>query len=347
MLVSRSLLICVISMMTVVQSNEKINAAEPYSIEPITVIEPNNIPESNLESPQPINNVLPPVCGCNSCDSSCSSSNPLGINFSSDCEFPRFIEPTTNPIYSMDPRSQSRLRLLFLNQNIRKDSILGGGDFQVYAAQLSVALNERLSFIAQKDGWIELQAKGIPDTNGFGDIAAGLKYALIRNPCEQFILSAGFLLETSTGSRSVFQGNGNGMWTFFLTAGKEFGDNGQYHVVGTVGWNLPNHGGQETESFYYSLHLDRQLCKQFYLFGELNGIQYVDSGRRLAAAMEGGDLINLGANNVNGNSFISLAAGFTYRLNDVTDISLAHEIPVSNRKDLMKNRTSLTLSIGF
>ncbi|GAB4139255.1 MAG: hypothetical protein Tsb009_08090 [Planctomycetaceae bacterium] len=273
--------------------------------------------------------------------------NLFGLDLSSDRCFEGFIEPVTNPVYSMDPRSRTRLRLMFINQMIPGNSILGGGDFQEYGAQLSVAFNERFSFIAQKDGWIQLQAGGLPHADGFGDMAAGLKYVLVRDVEDQFLLSGGIMFETSNGSGDVFQGNGSGMWTFFLTAGKEFGDCGQYHVVGTVGWNLPNHGGQESESIYYSLHLDRRMTDNLYFLWELNGFTYVDSGRRLGVNVEGGDLINLGAANVDGNNFITTAFGITYKWNDNVQIAAAHEFPITERKDIMDNRTSVMLSIIF
>ena len=257
------------------------------------------------------------------------------------------LNPSQIPFIPWTPRSRTRLRAGFIHQNIPNDSILGGGDYQVYCAQLSIAFSDRLSFIAQKDGWIELQAGGLPDADGFADIAAGLKYVMIRDVENQFLLSGGFMLETSNGSGDVFQGNGSGLWTFFLTAGQEFGDCGEYHLVGTVGWNLPNDGGQESESIYYSLHLDRKLTDDFYLLWELNGFYYQDQGGRLPVSVEGGDLINLGATNVNGNSFVTTAFGGAFKWNDNLQIAAAYEIPITGREDLMDSRVSVMLSFIF
>ena len=61
--------------------------------------------------------------------------------FRSDREFDTFIEPISNPVWSMDPRSITRARFIFLNQMIPGSSIIGKGDLQVYALQISVALN--------------------------------------------------------------------------------------------------------------------------------------------------------------------------------------------------------------
>jgi hypothetical protein len=193
----------------------------------------------------------------------------------------------------------TRARFVFLNQMIPGSSVIGKGDLQVYALQLSVALNERWSFIATKDGYNTVQAQGIPNAQGWADVAAGLKYVLHRDPCSQFIVSTGFTYELSRdnlvafrGAGGVFQGNGDGMWHPFVTAGKKFGC---YHAIGVVGMHVPNNGNKESESIFYSLHVDRQLTDCWYAVFEFNGINYTDSGNALAVNQEGGDWINLGA----------------------------------------------------
>lgn len=282
--------------------------------------------------------------GCQDCGCCCGCRNL----FESDHAFDSFVEPVTNPVFFEDPRSRTRLRFLFINQMIDEDSILQGGDYQLYAAQLTVALNERWSIIAQKDGFISLQADGIPNEEGWADLATGLKYVLVRDPQNQFLLSGGCMLEWSNGSREVFQGNGDGVWNFFLTAGKELAPCGDAHFVGTVGWHLPMHGGQESESWFYSVHLDRRVVGGLYALWELTGTQYVDSGRRLSGVtMEGGDLINLGAGNVTGNNLATTAFGATYKFSPQLEAAAAYEFPISNREDLMDNRTTVTLSLIY
>ena len=77
----------------------------------------------------------------------------MTLTFLSDRAFEGFIEPVTNPIYSEDPRSRSRARVLFLNQTIPEDSILAGGDAQVYAAQVSLAVNDRWAYKISAGGY--------------------------------------------------------------------------------------------------------------------------------------------------------------------------------------------------
>jgi hypothetical protein len=293
-------------------------------------------------------------CGCGSgCGSllnldsifGCGSGCNCGCGLiTSDHEFDRFIEPVSNPVYFEDPRSRTRLRFLFINQMIPESSILGGGDFQVYGLEATIALSNRLSIIAQKDGYISLQADGLDNDDGWADLATGLKYVLIRDVCNQFILSGGAVYEWSNGSSRVFQGNGDGNWSFFLTGGKEFGN---FHFITTAGWRIPVDGAQESESIYHSHHLDYALTEKLYALVEYNGILYTESGSRLAVNVEGGDLINLGASNVAGNYFASMAFGSTYKFNKHLECAAAYEIPITGREDLMDNRITSTISLIY
>ncbi len=285
-------------------------------------------------------------CGCRSCSGSflLNIDSILGSLITSDHEFDRFIEPVSNPVYFEDPRSRTRLRFLFINQMIPERSILGGGDFQVYGMEATIALSNRLSIIAQKDGYISLQADGLANEDGWADLATGLKYVLIRDVCNQFILSGGAVYEWSNGSSRVFQGNGDGNWSLFLTGGKEFGN---FHFITTAGWRIPVDGAQESESIYHSHHLDYALTEKLYALVEYNGILYTESGSRLAVNVEGGDLINLGASNVAGNYFASMAFGSTYKFSKHLECAAAYEIPITGRKDLMDNRITSTISLIY
>ncbi len=280
------------------------------------------------------------------CSKGCALGGLLGnLNLKGDHCFDDFVEPVTNPVFFEDPRSRTRLRFLFLNQQLPDASPIGGGDFQVYALQATIALNERLSIIAQKDGFITAQLDAFPNDQGWGDLGTGLKYVLVRDVENQFLLSTGVMFEWSNGSAEVFQGNGDGMWNFFLTTGKAFGECKQNHFIGTVGWHLPEDRRAEVESLFYSLHLDRHIGNGLYGLIELNGIQYVSNGTRFPGLnVEGGDLINLGAGAVDGNHFVSFAFGASKKIGSNIELGTAWEFPITGREDLMKNRLTTTLS---
>ena len=111
--------------------------------------------------------------------------------------------------------------------------------------------------------------------------------------------------------------------------------------------HLPNNGNKESESIYYSLHLDRQLTDRWYAVFEFNGINYTQSGGALAVNQEGGDWLNLGAANVTGNDFATLAVGATVKLTDDLTAAAAYEFPVIGRRDLFYNRFYVQVSLMY
>jgi hypothetical protein len=187
------------------------------------------------------------ACGCDSgcdfsscdggCDSACGKKSlcGLGIIKPSDTCFDDFISPMSNPVFFEDPRNLTEVRFIFLNHNL--PSALGGNSIQVYAAQIRVALTERLSLIATKDGFIYTQSSLPGLDSGFADVAAGLKYNLYRDPCAGRLLSAGFTYEIPMGSEKSLQGNGDGELNFFLTGGTRIGD--RSHLLSAGGLRQP------------------------------------------------------------------------------------------------------------
>src|SRR5262245_41459199 len=175
--------------------------------------------------------------------------------FESDRAFDSFIGPISNPVLSKDPRALTEARLLFVQDWIPSEHPFHGGDFQAYGLQVRVALTDRLSFIADKDGYASIHPGNGPDRNGWLDIALGLKYALIRDPERQLLVTTGFQFEPQTGEEKVFQGHGDGLFTVFTSAGKGF-CNG-FHVIANAGYQFPADSAENSSFFYSQLHLDR------------------------------------------------------------------------------------------
>lgn len=267
--------------------------------------------------------------------------------FESDRAFPGFIGPISNPVLSKDPRALTEARLLYIHNVIPADHPLGGGSFDVYAMQVRVALTERLSLIADKDGITSLNARNIPHETGLLNINVGLKYALVRDVESQFILSAGFTYEPPTGEANVFQNHGDGVMTVFTTAGKEFGDG--FHALATVGFQFGLDGDKNSDFFYSSLHLDKQLFGWLYPLVELNWFGYTGGGNRgLPPALgEGDGLLNLGTTGVAGNHLVTLAVGAKAQLGEHVNFGVAWEFPISNRQDLIDNRLLVELILRW
>lgn len=261
----------------------------------------------------------------------------------SDRAFPNFIGPISNPVLSKDPRALTEARLLFIQNKIDPTHPLGGGDFQVYAMQLRFALTERLSFIADKDGYAVIHPGNGGKREGWLNIAAGLKYAFIRDVENQFLVTGGLMFEPQTGESAVFQGHGDGLFTAFGTVGKEFAQT--YHFLGTMGYEFPSDRSENSSFFYTSLHLDKQLMGWLYPLVELNWFHWTSGGDRgLPPALgEGDGLLNLGTSGVAGNDLVTLAVGMKAMLNQSTELGAAWEFPISNRHDLLNNRLLVEL----
>lgn len=272
--------------------------------------------------------------------------------FKSDDEFCRFIGPITNPVFSKDPRSVTEARLLFVNNwTPANHPALGGGNFQVYAMQLRVALTDRLSIIADEDGYAVINPEGgllgRDESDGFLNINVGLKYVLIRDVENQFLVTGGFMFEPQTGEAEVFQSHGDGLVTVFGTIGKEICE--VNHVLFNFGHVFPVDRTENSGFFYSQLHLDRQLFGFLYPLVEANWFHYTSGGNRgiPAAVGEGDGLLNLGTSGVTGNDIFTVAAGLKAKLNSHIDVGAAYEVPISNRKDLLQSRVTAEMILRY
>jgi hypothetical protein len=269
--------------------------------------------------------------------------SPRGL-FESDRAFDGFIGPITNPILTKDPRSLTEARVLFVHNEIpQANSLLGGGDAQVYAMQVRVALTDRLTFIADKDGYLSLNSRNV-NTDGFLNLGAGLKYTLIRDVENQFLVTVGAMYELPTGEASAFQNHGSGVITGFGVVGKEFGC---WHVVANAGYQFGLQDRQNSSFFYGQLHIDRQLFGWLYPLAEINCFAYNSGGDRLPNALgEGDGLLNLGTQGVAGNVFVTAALGLKARLSPNVEFGAAWETPLG-RKDIMLQRLVAELILRY
>ena len=255
------------------------------------------------------------------------------------------IEPVTNPLFFEDPQINSELRPLFLYHRLDDDFVTKGGNVKVYALQARWAVTDRLAIIASKDGYIDFNPKsGLAKTDGWADIGAGLKYAIIDDKVHNFILTPGLKFEFPTGNERVFQGNGKGEWDLFLSASKGWND---FHVTGSCGFRLPNDWDAETASTHYSLQLDYYVCQYFIPFVSGNGFTVLSEAKATPFNFEGYDLINFGAANAEGRTQIAFGAGFRSRLLKHLDLGFGYETGVTKPKNLFDQRYTVDLIYRF
>jgi hypothetical protein len=246
--------------------------------------------------------------------------------------FDDFISPITNPVFFEDPRTLSEARFIFLNHKVPLAA--GGGDVQLYALQIRAALSDRLSLIATKDGYIVSQNPLIED--GWADVSVGLKYNLFSDPYEQQLLSAGVVYEVPIGTSDAQQGNGDGTFDLFLTGGAKICCNG--HWLGAGGLVLPTNDGDNSTWCYVSNHFDYYVGHCMYALMEYNWYHHIESGDNGIDGVEGGDLFNFGSTGVAGNDIVTGAFGMKYKPNCKTEVGIAWEVPLTERRDVLENR---------
>jgi len=297
------------------------------------------------------------------------SESPVMMNDSCEARdaFASAIRPISNPTLFDLAVPRTNVHGIYMNQQMpSRVSTAGGGnaalggDFQVYALQFEYVFHDRLSLVATKDGYVDFD----PDTtlseeDGFANVAAGLKYALIFQPENGFALSGTATVELPTGSDSITEGKGDGALNLILSSLKVV-DGWQFSSG--AGVHLPFDGDVNAMTSFVSTHLSYELHEYFIPLVELNWYHVIDSGdggsrynEQIGGALpsviafEGGDLLNWGASNAKENAdIVTAAVGFRSCLKENLHAGVAYEMPLTDQeKNLMDSRLTIDLVWNF
>jgi len=281
-----------------------------------------------------------------------------------------FVMPMSSPYLFEDPFITTSLSAHGIWHDFPKSSVFNGGDAWVAALQARVAVTDRLAFIATKDGYVFLDSHNpvLDDEEGFFDISAGLKYAIIDRPEDNFILSGIARIDIPVGNDQVFSGNGDGVFTPSVSTAWGIEN---FHVIADLGGRIPFDRDKESTSLFYNLHLDYGIASFLVPFAELNGYHWTDSGDGTFAVdttlappndtlplgiaqtalgtgrFEGADLVNLGSQNVGGHDLVTLAFGLRFPIGRHISLGFAYEFPITHREDIFKQRVSSNLTLEF
>jgi len=254
------------------------------------------------------------------------------------------IAPVTNPIFFETPLIQSEVRPVFMRHRLDQDFLGVDADVQLFAAQLRWAVTDRLAIIAVKDGYVQFEPDGAGDSEGWADIAAGVKYAVIKDDAKQLIVTPGVTFEFPTGESEVFQGNGDGEVNVFVSAMKGW-DN--LHLTANIGGRIPFDMDEETSSLHYSVMIDYYTCKWFIPFVAANAFTTLSDGEALPFDSEGFDLINFGSSNAGGETQVAVGVGFRSRFTPALDLGFAYEWGVAPDDDIFKDRFTIDMIWRF
>jgi hypothetical protein len=292
---------------------------------------------------------------------------------------PDHVAPMSMPYIFEDPYITTEVNLVGIYHNFPDDSVFDGGEAGVIAIQARLAITDRLAFIATKDGYTILRPDNfaLENEEGFMDITAGLKYALIDDREKGLIVTPSLRYEIPLGNESVLQGKGQGVFIPALSVG--WGPE-RIHMIADLGAQIPVDGDKDSTSIFYNLHLDQAFeidClpgADFIVpFIELNGISYVDSGDGSATIKtavgrvplrgaqdllhglgitaerrgEGADVANLGSSGMNGVNLITMAWGIRVPFRNGISMGFSYERVLSQDEEIFEQRATWMASYTF
>lgn len=278
-----------------------------------------------------------------------------------------FTAPVTQPYLFEDPFITTGANLVGIWHQFPKSSIFGGGHVNIAALQLRVAVTDRLAFIATQDGiaFLDADLDILRRQTDLMDMTVGFKYALIDRPETGVIVTPSLRFRIPSGSRDVFQGNGDGVFIPGLSFG--WGSEEGVHFLGNVGSELPVDGGATSTSIFWNMHVDYNIMNYVSPFVELHGYHYVDNGdgkNRINTGIgtvtvdqatnllgldpfEGLDYSNLGSRDVRGHDVFIAAFGARVPIGKHLSVGAAYEIPISDGEDVIKQRVTTSLTLEF
>ena len=248
-----------------------------------------------------------------------------------DTRLDKMISPAFNAVNFEDPRALSEARFLYYYHEIDDKFVSAGGNAQLYALQLRYALTDKLSIIATKDGYVDLNTKAnVPKDTGFADLEAGLKYSILEDKEAGYIASAQLRYLIPVGDHEVFQGEGNGMLHPSFSGAYSVTD--ALTVTSGTGLRVPM---GSNDSFFWDadVQMDYRVDvgdggMAIYPLVGASLVHVAQAGNRLGIPDEGQDLFNFGATNSAGNNILTGAAGFRFRTCKNFDLGVAYQVPL-------------------
>jgi len=273
------------------------------------------------------------------------------------------------PFLFEDPFITTDIRAWGLWHDLPNSSIFGGGDVWAAAVQARIALTDRLAFIATKDGYTYMNPSNnavFNNTDGFLNITAGFKYALIDMREDNFIVTPSVRIEIPVGQDEIFQGWGDGVILPGIAAAYGIGD---AHAIADFGWQVPFDMDQQSTSMYWALHLDYAAFRYLTALIEFSGMYWVDGGQGkitaknsklspdpslsvaqaalMSGRFEGADVLNLGSQGVAGNHIALFGVGAEVPINKHLSIGALYNFPITDRSDIYNQRVTVAVNLEF
>lgn len=256
-------------------------------------------------------------------------------SFGSGFDRARYVPPVTMPTLSETPFITSEVKPIGIYHSIPNGFVTGGGDVYAGAVQARFAVTDRIGIIATTDGYADINFDGVlPDTDGFLDIAAGAKYAIVSDPEAGNLLTAGLRYTAPVGNVEtagidLTGSSGNGYIDVFLTGATLL--NGGTNVQGSIGYQVAL-SDENWSYIHVHGHIDHEIAPNFFPLLEFNAIIPTSGGDRIPGAnLTGADVFDIGASDPV--SIVTLAIGARYRVFDNMVVGAAFEGNVADVAD--------------
>lgn len=256
----------------------------------------------------------------------------------------KFVAPVTAPYYSESSFITSDVRLWYAHHSFNGDSILGSdASANDYAAQLRLALTDRLQFVAYKDGYLDFDGS-VVNSEGWNDIGAGLKLQWFRDDEIKLYSALGGGYEFNWGESRALQNDGEArLWA---SLDKGFG---KFHAGVTLNYRLAtsddDRDNGNSDMFTWHLRADYRLTEYLSPVVEFNGY-HITNGTDAGLPLNGADVVNFGSGGAD--ATVTAGLGVELRVNDRLAVRGAYELPLTNNDEsLFGDRLTFSLIFEF
>ena len=254
----------------------------------------------------------------------------------------RHVHPLTAPFYAEDSFVTSDVRVWYLYHSFPSTIALDGGNAKAYAAQVRLALTDRLQFVAYKDGWLELDT-GLIDDEGLVDLAAGIKWNFLQDWENDTHAAVGLGYELGIGDDDVLQDDDElRLWGSFNQGFDRL------HVGGTANFLFATDSEDalgDADRASWHLHADYWINEQWSPVVEFNGYHVLDEGDNTPLPFSGVDVANLGGGSSEG--VVTSGVGFEFRALEDLAFRAAYEFPLTDNEDLFGYRWTASAVWAF
>jgi len=252
-----------------------------------------------------------------------------------------FVHPITDPYFHEDSFVSTDLRPAYIYHGFSDHSILDGGEANLVAAQVRVALTDQLQLVAYKDGFMTLHP-GLFHADGWNDIAAGLKWEFLQDATDQLYAAFGVGYQFPWGESKVLQNKEE----LRLWGSIDKGFN-KLHLGATFNYFIAT-GEQGLygagDSLSGDVHADYRICDWFSPVVEGN-VYHVTSSRHPVLPIQGADVTDLGDGS--SDDVWTVGVGFEVRPCNSLAIRAAYEKNVSHPSDIFDSRVTVSAVIAF